>query len=161
MRKIPLTKDKSAIVDDEDFEWLIQYNWKYSRGYAIYREYLGKKPNGITRWGKTIMMHRLVNNTPNGMDTDHINRNTLDNRKKNLRTTTRSQNMANARGQIGKSSKYKGVYLDRGMWRAAIQHKKLGYFKDEISAVKAYNKAAIEAFGEFARLNIIDDEAAA
>lgn len=157
MKQIPLTKGKFAIVDDEDYESLIGFNWKDSRGYAVFRSYEGKKPNGITKWGKTIMMHRIIINAPEGSDVDHINRNTLDNRKCNLRICTRSQNMGNQRAQEGKTSKYKGVYWDRKWWRAAIQcngiGKKLGYYTKEIDAAKAYNEAALKLFGEFARLN--------
>jgi hypothetical protein len=159
MKYIPLTRGSVALVDDEDYDFLMQWKWVESRGYAIRRPYMGKKPNGQSRWGKTIMMHRVINSTPEGLDTDHINRDTLDNRRQNLRSATVSQNMGNQRPQIGKTSSYKGVYLDRGMWRAAIQcnkkGKKLGYFLTEEAAAIAYNEAAKKLFGEFARLNTV------
>lgn len=86
-KEIPLTKGKSAIVDDDLYWSLSQIKWHYSGGYAVYFE---KK----TRPRKAVRMHRLINNTPEGMDTDHINGNKLDNRRANLRTCSRSANVS-------------------------------------------------------------------
>ncbi len=97
MKKIPLTQGKFALVDDEDFEYLNQWKWKFLSGYAARKK--GKK---------TIYMHRLVNNTLDNKSTDHINMNKSDNRKENLRSSTSSQNKFN-RDSMGGSSKYKGV----------------------------------------------------
>ena len=80
VREIKLTQGKTALVDKDDFKRLSQYKWHYnSRGYATRQEYLGKV-NGKYKQ-KTICMHREVNNTPVGKDTDHINGNKLDNRR--------------------------------------------------------------------------------
>lgn len=86
---IPLTKGAVAIVDEEDYELVSKYKWHLnSMGYAVWRGMVdGKK--------KTIRMHRLINNTPDGKYTDHINRNRLDNRRCNLRTVTQKENMQN------------------------------------------------------------------
>src|ERR1035437_132783 len=83
-RTIPLTgykgKGKFAIVDNEDYEFLNQFNWYMTdNGYAVYRHLA----NGTKR---TVRMHRLINKTPKGLVTDHINQDKLDNRKSNLRT---------------------------------------------------------------------------
>jgi len=152
-KRIPLTQNKFAIVDDEDFDQVNQYKWYFNNGYAR-RWYLDKK----TKKEGYMTMHRLINNTPKGMDTDHINHNGLDNRKENLRSATRNQNNQNYLPQKH-SSKYKGVYWNKkekkfkayiGLNGKAIH---LGYFKTEIEGAKAYDRKAKEIYGEFAYLN--------
>jgi hypothetical protein len=106
------------------------------------------------------MMHRLIMNTPKGMDTDHINGDSLDNRRCNLRICTHAQNQRNLKKILG-NNKYKGVSLFKKTqkWRARIQINRmglhLGYFDTEEEAAKAYNEAAEKHFGEFSRINII------
>ena len=89
-RKIPLTKNTVAIVDDIDYERIVTMGkWTaHSMGYA-YRWDRTVKPN------KCLMMHRVIANTPAGLDTDHINGNKLDNRRANLRVASRSLNNLN------------------------------------------------------------------
>ena len=92
---------------------------------------------------------------------DHINGNSLDNRKLNLRICTNSQNLMNRGKNKNNTSGYKGVRLinSNKKWRAQIQYKKifyhLGCFEKRIDAAKAYNEAAIKFHGEFANLNKI------
>jgi len=89
----------------------------------------------------------------------HINGCGLDNRKANLRPVTHAQNHQNRRKISGTTSRYKGVswYKRRNRWHATIQinrkTKDLGYFEKEEDAAHAYDEAAKEAVGEFARLN--------
>lgn len=151
LKHINLTQGKVAIVDDEDFEELNKYKWCYlNAGYAC-RE----------SSGKMILMHRDINKTPNNKITDHINGNGLDNRKVNLRTCTTSENAMNSKTNLINTSGYRGVSKDnvRGTYRATIKKLDkaifLGRFKTANEAALAYNKAAIELFGEFARLNEI------
>ena len=155
VRKIPLTKGKFAIVDAEDFAWLSLWKWHYgARRYAVHNYYMtpGKK--------KAVFMHSAVNKTPPGLQTDHINRNPLDNRKCNLRSATNPQNQANRSNYKGKS-RYKGVSWGKkeNKWRAQIKFKRkmrsLGYYHVEENAALAYNEKAKELFGEFACLNQI------
>jgi len=88
---------------------------------------------------------------------DHRNGNGLDNRRANLRPATKSQNGANRLIAASNKSGFKGVDLKKGRWRAQIKvvgskiH--LGYFDLAEEAARAYDMAAIEAFGEFATLN--------
>jgi hypothetical protein len=131
MKKIELTQGKYTLVDDKDFEWLNQWKWCYSfYGYAIRnKNWKNGKPQGL------IYMHRLINNTPNGLHTDHINRNKLDNRRENLRSATDTQNAINKGLRKDNTSKIIGVSLFRnGKWRSYITFKKqtihLGYFRD-------------------------------
>lgn len=103
-------------------------------------------------------MHRLLTNAPKGMDVDHKNRNTLDNRKENLRICTRSENMQNSVGKLERNLTYKGVYKTReGRYASRIyqNYKKthIGVYDTIEDAALAYDQRAIELFGEFARLN--------
>lgn len=147
MKQIPLTQGKFALVDDEDFEFLMQWKWHFERGYSCNKS------------EKKIYMHNLINKTPTKMQTDHIDGNKLNNTKENLRTCSASQNSMNSKKIILKTSKYKGVYFfkrDKN-WAAKIMLDRksifLGHFSLEIDAAKAYNDAAIKYFGKFARLN--------
>jgi len=117
MIKIRLTQGKYTIVDNEDFEWLNQWKWHYNNGYAMRRKHIFGEKRGIY-----ISMHNFINQTPSGFDTDHINRNGLDNRKRNLRTVTHQQNAFNAKLNIKNTSGYKGIFWDRftNNWRVHI-----------------------------------------
>lgn len=120
MNKIKLTHGKYAIVDTADFEWLNQWKWHLSSfGYALRRIAVdGKREN--------IWMHRLINKTPEGFQTDHKNRNRLDNRRENLHTVTRQQNMINMSGHKNSKVGLRNIdYLNRRWlakrWRVRIQ----------------------------------------
>jgi hypothetical protein len=158
-RKITLTKGKYAKVDPDDYYRLSEYKWRISKDYGkFYAIRTGRKQDGKGR--KVIRMHREVAKTPDGLECDHINGDSLDNRKANLRSATRLQNSWN-RSKSSKPgySKYKGVTFDKKMqkWFAQIRvrgkHISLGRFEDEIEAAKAYDKAAKKHFGDFANLN--------
>lgn len=158
MKHVPLTQGKFALVDDEDLDYINQWSWMYcSRGYAKRYGRKGEKP-------KVIYMHRVVNKTPKGLETDHINRNKLDNRKRNLRTCTAMQNQHNSIPRNGGYSKYKGVslYKSTGEYFAQIKINKkrtyLGRFDKEEAAALAYNAAALKNFGEFAFVNVIQNQ---
>ena len=159
-KAIPLTKGFHAIVDAEDYDWLMQRKWCFRDGYAA--KTIHSSGSGKNRKSRTIKMHRIVNNTPDGMSTDHINGDKLDNRKCNLRVCTHRQNLSSQKKQDGRSSKYKGVSLSKenGKWIAYIKvnqvKKHLGCFTSEEDAARAYNTAATKYFGEFAKLNIIE-----
>ena len=148
---IPLTQGQFAKVDDEDFGWLSQWKWTAQatdRGF-----YAMRKCNR-----KLVLMHRLINQTPEGMVTDHKDGDGLNNQKGNLRTATHLQNMMNRRGKRGGTSTFKGVWLDRTQagrkkWRAGIRLngrlKYLGRFETEHEAAAAYAAASNTHFGEF------------
>ncbi len=99
---IPLTQGKFAIVDAEDYDWLIRYKWHACKCKNTY--YASR-----VRGGKTIKMHREIMRAPKGLVCDHINHNGLDNRKRNLRLCTNAQNCYNQRASATGTSKYKGV----------------------------------------------------
>jgi hypothetical protein len=152
-RRIKLSWGKWAVIDAEDYARLSQYQWcAVEKARTCYAKTFDLD-------GAILSMHRVVANAPKGLLVDHINHNGLDNRKSNLRLCTNSQNLQNKRPRSGCTSKYKGVYWhkDRKKFCAKIHLNRkaihLGYFKDEIEAAKAYDKKAIELFGEFAYLN--------
>jgi hypothetical protein len=149
MREIQLTKGYCALVDDEDYEELMKYRWKANvRGehhvYASRSVIVGGRKGKWT----TIMMHRFVTHADPGLVVDHINGNTLDNRKENLRVCEQRFNAMNRRSHSEKTSRFKGVFLDKksGRWIAGIRynraHRHLGYFDREIDAALAYNESA-------------------
>ncbi len=152
--EIPLTQGKFAIVDDDD-EWIGKWKWYYSthRG--------GRAERCFRTAGKrnTLFMHRVILDAPDGLQVDHINHDGLDNRRSNLRLCTNAQNNMNRTKLEGCSSKYKGVswHRQKMKWQARItlngKLKHLGWFSSEEEAARAYDKAAKEHFGDFAKIN--------
>ena len=153
MGKIALTQGKFALVDGEDFEYLNQWNWYFANGYAV----RNMPVNGGKR--VTIRMHRVINKTPDGLDTDHKNGDGLDNQKANLRDATQSENNMNKVKWPGCSSRYKGVSWNKraSKWQAYIRPNgklvHLGLFICEIIAAAKYDEEAEKYFGQFAALN--------
>ncbi len=139
----------SALVDDEDHDAIMQHNWFYTGGGYAARSV---RVNGTS---KTIYMHRVINDTPKGLHTDHINGDKLDNRRENLRSATRSQNKINAPAPRNNRSGYKGVsfHAKTGTWQAHIgngnKNKTLGYFKTPEEASEAYQEASLKIYGDF------------
>lgn len=154
MQTVPLGSRKYpgrvALVDDADYELISQYNWTATRSgrsfYAVRR--------GVG--GAYCSMHAFLTGWPG---VDHINHDGLDNRRCNLREATKSQNAHNMRSNLGVTSSYKGVswYKRDSTWEAKIktdgQYRFLGRFADEEAAARAYDAAALAAWGEYAYLN--------
>ncbi len=140
MKLIGLNKGLSAIVDDEDFGFLSQWKWHVSSGgYAV------RTLNNKGKFDK-VFMHRILNRTQEGFDTDHVNREKLDNRKVNLRATTHSQNMLNMSLKINNKSGFRGVCWDKETqsWRAQLGFQnrriRIGRFKTAEEASSAFKK---------------------
>ncbi|WP_061576552.1 HNH endonuclease [Bacillus licheniformis] len=158
-KEIILTNGGVCLVDEEDFYYLSKFKWhkRKSDGYVARTVY----DKGTF---KTIRMHREILKPPPELVVDHINRDKLDNRRENLRIATRSQNTANSIKPSTNKSGYKGVHYrkDQRKWRACIRVNQknisLGQYDDPEKAARAYNKAAVEYFGEYARLNELPKE---
>lgn len=143
-KRIKLTRNKYALVDDEDFNWLNQWNWYAGRGHSTTLWYAVRHKE---KTHTLIFMHRKLLKVPQGMMTDHINGNGLDNRRHNLRIVTNRQNQFN-RHKLNSNNKsgFTGVswYSDRKKWVASIgiggTRKILGYFKNKDEAYKKYQE---------------------
>lgn len=105
-------------------------------------------------------LHRMLLRPPADMVVDHINGDRLDNRRANLRVCTQTENLANGKPHRDGKSKYRGVCFRKreGTWRAQIslggqKSKYLGQYPTEEEAAMAYDHAARERYGDFARLN--------
>jgi len=146
MKRIRLTQGKFVLVDNSDFEWLSQWKWSLDKDGYVIRSFYARNDNNepITKhWS----MHRLINNTPDGLDTDHINRNKLDNRRSNLRSVTNQQNQFNLPlSKINKSG-YKGVFWveDRKKWQARIGFNNKSYNLGRYSSLEDALKIREEA----------------
>ena len=165
MKKIQLGGRKGsnirgyALVDDEDFEELNNVKW-----YALWNPHTKTfyaVRNIRVRNGKRTMisMHRIIMNTPKGMDTDHQDGDGLNNQRTNLRVCTNAQNNQNKSKYSNNITGFKGVVLHKEAKKFQAQifvnrkHINLGLFNSLKKAALAYNEAAKKYHGEFANLN--------
>lgn len=159
-KEIPLTKDKVALVDDGDFDWLTQWHWYCSGGkYAARRDY--------TKPGRPLVyMHRQVMGLEarqgRAVQVDHGNHDTLDNRRSNLRVCSGSQNCRNQQPKGG-VSRFIGVASrwDINRFRSYISFEgrqfHLGYYQNAEEAARVRDGVAFGLFAEFANLNFPDE----
>lgn len=161
MKKIKLTQGKYALVDDEDFEFISNWKWQLIKGrntnYAKTQNWDKNKKS----MSPPIYMHRLILKLKKGEFCDHINRNGLDNRRKNLRNSTNKQNLANTGKSKNNTSGFKGVSITANgkKWNARIminrKSKHLGNFINKIDAAKAYDNEAKKIYKNYAKLNLL------
>ena len=158
MNKIRLKNtNKYTIVDDEDFDRLSVYTWRI-------HDVNSKRPY-VVRGRNNVRMHREIMRAKKNFDVDHINFNTLDNRKQNLRVCSRRNNCRYSRTLKKTISNYKGVIFENGNRvkprRARIFFKgkniHIGCFEKKRDAAIAYNKAAKRYYKKFASLNLITE----
>lgn len=151
--KIQLANGRGvAIVDRADFDVVSRFSWYlHSQGYAA------TKIGGVTAY----MHHFILRKIPTGHVVDHANGDKLDNQRTNLRTASKRQNNHNSKKRTGTISQYRGItrhpHRDGSKWTAYVSKDGkriyLGSFENEIDAARAYDTAALDAHGEFAKLN--------
>lgn len=155
MKEILLSKGQKALVDDADFERFGGLKWYAKANRKSFYAYRSQIINGKH---VRFALHRVILDAPPDMVVDHVNGNTLDNRRENLRLAHYYQNSQNQRTRaIYRSSEFKGVSKFRTKWAAQIALRgvcvKLGNFSTAMDAARAYDNAAQLLFGEFAHLN--------
>jgi len=161
MKEIQLTQNRIALIDDEDYDKVNTHKWCAQRIDKISRsDYYARTSDKIGNKRTVLYLHKLIiGKPPKNMVIDHIDGNTLNNQKSNLRFVTCSQNAQNQKTQGNKISKYKGVHVNKRdkLFFATIwvngKSKYLGSRKDEIAVAKLYDEAALKYFGEFAYIN--------
>lgn len=145
------SKGNKFLIDFEDYEKVSVHTW-----YLDSKGYFASKNVG--------RLHRFLMNAPDGKEVDHINRDKTDNRKENLRIVGRSENSQNRNKHKNKTvCHYKGVYINKKTnkyYAVVIKNRKCHYskmFDTEKDAALAYNKIAIDLYGENAFQNVIQN----
>lgn len=148
---------QTVLFDEQDRAVVESIDWNISSN--LQHRYVQKNQRGSDGKSHCIRLHRLIMGAPDGLVVDHINGDSLDNRRVNLRVCTHAENMRNRKIHKNNRSGFKGVYFDPGCpkrpWRAEIkvakQRKRLGFYSTPEEAHRAYVLAAKELHGEFAR----------
>jgi len=160
MKKIHLKENYFALVDDDDYDYLMQWKWflKLTKRNSVIYTYAICNLHKKDGWS-SVSMHKMIMNTPKGFQIDHKDHNGLNNQRVNLRICTHGENQMN-RNTYSKTG-YMGVYENKwGNYYAQISHNKkiyrLGTFPTKEQAAQTYNTAAQKYHGEFAKLNIIN-----
>jgi len=156
---IKSTNGHDIKVDNEDFEWLNQWRWnvnKWKKYKSVQRSIWHKD----TKKKDVVKMSRQIMRFPKGMHVDHVNHNTLDNRRCNLRVCTMNQNNKNYPKPCTNTLGYKGIHFAKRNyhlkkpWYSLIRVDSktiyLGYYKTAKKAHEAYCEAALKYHGEFA-----------
>lgn len=167
--RLPLTRGMFAIIDEQDALKVLSRSWFACRDQAGTHWYARTHDRVLVDGAATypsIFLHHMISGTTSLVD--HKNRNTLDDRRCNLRAATHVQNCWNSSKKPNTTSRFKGVCWDKKMqkWKAYINKepvngkkrtRHLGYWDSESSAASAFNLAAKEKYGEFAVLNIVPE----
>lgn len=155
-----------AMVDDEDYDRLIKFNWHAHKHHSNCTFYVIRNSKYIKGQKRTVIkMHRDIMGVINVNETiDHIDHCGWNNQKNNLRKCSSEENIRNINSRKGSSSKYLGVWFSKRAekWQAKIVNKAkrvdLGYFLLEKDAAHAYDVAAKDLHGEYANLNFKNNE---
>lgn len=158
---IPLTRGQQTEVDDEDFEWLNEFKWyaAFKSSYANGGGYMAVrnvKPRKLYMH-REILMRILERQLDSKEYVDHIDGNSLNNKRNNLRVVTPQQSAINRDYTSINKSGYRGVswFKRTGKWQVYIKiggkAKFLGYFDTAETAGNVYRKAAEELHGEYRR----------
>lgn len=157
---VPLSRHKVAVIDVEDWDVVRPYKWHahvHRGGFCAARN--SERTSEGKR--KTIRLHRVLMGAPADQEVDHEDGNPLNDKRNNLRLCTPRQNSFNTQKRKNTLCKYKGVRWHKSAngWQAFIQQNNpkrffhLGIFLTAEDAAQAYDTAAQQRFGEFAKLN--------
>lgn len=151
---ISLTQNQFTIIDFED-EWVRQYNW-FSKFNVCTKSFYAMRSIRIdNKQTVTVSLHREILKPDFMFQVDHINHDTLDNRRSNLRFVTASQNQMNRVKRIDNTSGVTGVYWHKrdNIWLSNITVNDktihLGYFENFDDAITARKEAELKYFGEY------------
>lgn len=152
MRQIQLTQGKVTLVDDTEYGFLNRYKWCANKIGCTYYAVRGKDH---------IYMHRIILKAPSRVEVDHVNSDTLDNRRMNLRLCNSCENNRHRRLSCINKTGFKGVSRTtknpKNPYVAYIsvdnRNINLGYYHTAEQAAKSYDSAALKHFGRFALTN--------
>lgn len=148
MIEVPISRGLVTLISREDESFVLSRRWSAAPKNSAHGGWYVRCSEGY--------LHRLLLEAQKGVLVDHRNGDGLDNRRSNLREADRRLNLVN-RGFYQPRSGYRGVYAEKGKWSAQIslggRSRRLGTFRDPADAARAYDRAALHHFGEFARLN--------
>lgn len=151
MKTIKLTQGKECIIDDCDYKMISKLKWHAVNFYGSFYAY-------TTKNGKNVAMHRYIMRPRKGRLVDHINRDTLDNRRSNLRSCYHCNNVANSKLYRNNKSGFRGVYKHRddkftAQLTSMGKTVYIGIFRNAIDAAIAYDKVSLAIHGDFASTN--------
>jgi len=158
MKEIKLYSGKVALVDDADFDMLSTIKWyDHVTRIATYAR--------ASKSGNYMLMHRLIMQADKGLVVDHINGNTLDNRRSNLRTVTQKTNTHNRQYSSTETSAYLGISKPKNKtyWVAYVGDPllgniRLGSYPTEKEAMQARDRYIVTYGDTTSQLNQTREE---
>lgn len=159
MKKITLKRYRvSVILDDDDYEKFKSFNWWLLSSSKSKHRYVATNMKVDETLIRLALIHREIMNAKKGEIVDHINGNTLDNRKKNLRIVTRQQNTWNSTKHKTNKTGYKGIMhykYKKGWFKVQVRQNNkvyyLGIYPDIEQAKKVYINFVKKHRGEYAK----------
>ena len=139
--------DFKTIVDTEDIEKIKSYKNMWCINYKNGRIDGVRQKIQKNKTRKQFWLHRIIMNCPEDMFIDHINGNTMDNRKENLRIVTQEENSTNLSSESTNTSGYRNIYCEKdGKYSVRIKNKRYGRYKSLEKAIKIRNGKMVTVY---------------